>query len=299
MFKIKIDAKPGQTTPEVAPPLVNVLLSAYNAVPSLQFEVLRDDIERFTDIEDTRYLRFVTIFHGFQKLGTVTYIKREHRGEKKHVFAICNDNIKKKRGSRDEAVTENPRVAVKKIIEFFKPKSLDFVGTVVHNEVSSKCYDLLWMSRREVFNSYNKTDDINIRLIGFAVDVANSNNAADVAMPAIIKAIMNDKLRDNWHTYEIISDVHSAIADTSAVAVKRMRDGSYVMVDKYLQGKSESFVATVYRSREEIPQPYLDKINMLQFVELNQPIRNVGVRMENSHEEALYAVLDGDIITDS
>lgn len=299
MFKIKIDAKPGQTTPEVAPPLVNVLLSAYNAVPSLQFEVLRDDIERFTDIEDTRYLRFVTIFHGFQKLGTVTYIKREHRGEKKHVFAICNDNIKKKRGSRDEAVTENPRVAVKKIIEFFKPKSLDFVGTVVHNEVSSKCYDLLWMSRREVFNSYNKTDDINIRLIGFAVDVANSNNAADVAMPAIIKAIVNDKLRDNWHTYEIISDVHSAIADTSAVAVKRMRDGSYVMVDKYLQGKSESFVATVYRSREEIPQPYLDKINMLQFVELNQPIRNVGVRMENSHEEALYAVLDGDIITDS
>lgn len=139
MFKIKIDAKPGQTTPEVAPPLVNVLLSAYNAVPSLQFEILRDDIERSTDIEDTRYLRFVTIFHGFQKLGTVTYIKREHRGEKKHVFAICNDNIKKKRGSRDEAVTENPRVAVKKIIEFFKPKSLDFVGTVVHNEVSSKC----------------------------------------------------------------------------------------------------------------------------------------------------------------
>lgn len=299
MFKIKIDAKPGQTTPEVAPPLVNVLLSAYNAVPSLQFEVLRDDIERFTDIEDTRYLRFVTIFHGFQRLGTVTYIKREHRGEKKHVFAICNDNIKKKRGSRDEAVTENPRVAVKKIIEFFKPKSLDFVGTVVHNEVSSKCYDLLWMSRREVFNSYNKTDDINIRLIGFAVDVASSDNAADVAMPAIIKAIVNDKLRDNWHTYEIISDVHSAIADTSAVAVKRMRDGSYVMVDKYLQGKSESFVATVYRSREEIPQPYLDKINMLQFVELNQPIRNVGVRMENSNGEALYAVLGGDIITDS
>lgn len=299
MFKIKIDAKPGQTTPEVAPPLVNVLLSAYNAVPSLQFEILRDDTERSTDIEDTRYLRFVTIFHGFQRLGTVTYIKREHRGEKKHVFAICNDNIKKKRGSRDEAVTENPRVAVKKIIEFFKPKSLDFVGTVVHNEVSSKCYDLLWMSRREVFNSYNKTDDINIRLIGFAVDVASSDNAADVAMPAIIKAIVNDKLRDNWHTYEIISDVHSAIADTSAVAVKRMRDGSYVMVDKYLQGKSESFVATVYRSREEIPQPYLDKINMLQFVELNQPIRNVGVRMENSHEEALYAVLDGDIITDS
>lgn len=299
MFKIKIDAKPGQTTPEVAPPLVNVLLSAYNAVPSLQFEILRDDTERSTDIEDTRYLRFVTIFHGFQKLGTVTYIKREHRGEKKHVFAICNDNIKKKRGSRDEAVTENPRVAVKKIIEFFKPKSLDFVGTVVHNEVSSKCYDLLWMARREVFNSYNKTDDINIRLIGFAVDVANSNNAADVAMPAIIKAIMNDKLRDNWHTYEIISDVHSAIADTSAVAVKRMRDGSYVMVDKYLQGKSESFVATVYRSREEIPQPYLDKINMLQFVELNQPIRNVGVRMENSNGEALYAVLGGDIITDS
>lgn len=299
MFKIKIDAKPGQTTPEVAPPLVNVLLSAYNAVPSLQFEVLRDDIERFTDIEDTRYLRFVTIFHGFQKLGTVTYAKREHRGEKKHVFVICNDNIKKKRGSRDEAVTENPRVAVKKIIEFFKPKSLDFVGTVVHNEVSSKCYDLLWMARREVFNSYNKTDDINIRLIGFAVDVASSGNAADVVMPNIIKAIVTDKLRDNWHTYEIISDVHSAIADTSAVAVKRMRDGSYVMVDKYLQGKSESFVATVYRSREEIPQPYLDKINMLQFVELNQPIRNVGVRMENSHEEALYAVLDGDIITDS
>lgn len=299
MFKIKIDAKPGQTTPEVAPPLVNVLLSVYNTVPSLQFEVLRDDIERSTEIEDTKYLRFVTIFHGFQRLGTVTYIKREHRGEKKHVFAICNDNIKKKRGSRDEAVTENPRVAVKKIIEFFKPKSLDFVGTVVHNEVSSKCYDLLWMSRREVFNSYNKTDDINIRLIGFAVDVASSDNAADVVMPAIIKSIVTDKLRDNWHTYEIISDVHSAIADTSAVAVKHMRDGSYVMVDKYLQGKSESFVATVYRSREEIPQPYLDKINMLQFVELNQPIRNVGVRMENSHEEALYAVLGGDIITDS
>lgn len=299
MFKIKIDAKPGQTTPEVAPPLVNVLLSAYNAVPSLQFEVLRDDIERSTDIEDTRYLRFVTIFHGFQKLGTVTYIKREHRGEKKHVFSICNDNIKKKRGSRDEAVTENPRVAVKKIIEFFKPKSLDFVGTVVHNEVQSKCYDLLWMSRREVFNSYHKTDDINIRLIGFAVDTwFSSDNAADVVMPAIIKSIMTDKLRDNWHTYEIISEVYEAVG-TSAMAVKRMRDGSYVMVDKYYQGKSESFVATVYRSREEIPQPYLDKINMLQFVELNQPIRNVGVRMENSNGEALYAVLDGDIITDS
>ena len=111
--------------------------------------------------------------------------------------------------------------------------------------------------------------------------------------------IVNDKLREAWHTFDIVYSVRNAFNSHNAVVIKQMRDGSYVMVDKYLQGKSESFVATVYRSREEIPQPYLDKINMLQFVELNQPIRNVGVRMENSNGEALYAVTGGDIITDS
>lgn len=301
MFKVKIDTKPG--TPELAlvPPLKDVLLRVYNQVPSLQFEVLRDDAHRQTLYEGEEYVRYVTVFQGFQKVGTVTFVERTHRGEKKHVFCIESDNIKKARGERNTVKTEKPRLAVSKIIEFFKPKSMDYVGAIVYKEVREAARDLDWSSKRAVFNGYQRSDDINVRIVGFLVDAVKSGWQAIESENTHggIKDIVTDKLTEAWYAYDIMSTVFKAIDGQEAMAVKQMRDGTFVTAYRYLQGRSESYVTATYRSREDVPQPYLDKLNMLQFVEPNQPIRNVGVRMENSLKESLYVLLDGDILTDS
>jgi hypothetical protein len=297
MFKIKIDAKAGAAQLKVAPPLVDVLLYVYNQIPSLQFEVTRDDSERTIELEGDRFLFKVAVSQGFQQLGSVSYKRNNHRGEEKLTYTVCCDNIQKKRGNRNAVVTEHARTAAKKIIEFFKPKDLDVLGKSVYEEAHSLLRNIYWQADREVRYAYNRQDEVNVKAIGFVVDTVDSDGSTPVEIPKVLKDIVTDKLRDAWHTFDIIYSVYDAFNTQNAVAIKQMRDGSYLLVNKVIH-KVASFPTQHFPSREEVVQPYMDKISMLQFTEVNQAVRGVGIRMKYD-QEYLYIIVNGDILTDS
>lgn len=298
MFKIKIDAKAGAAQMQVAPPLVNVLVRVYNQIPSLKFEVERDDAERTVNLEGGDFLHKVSVNQGFQTLGYVSYKRRSHRGEEKLTFSVHSDNIQKKRGTRHAVVTEHASTAVKKIIEFFKPKGLDVLGKDVYDEVRCAINNVYWKSEREMRYAYNRQDEANIMAMGFAIDTIDSDGSAPVAMPKVLMEIVNDKLREAWHTFDIIYSVRNAFDNHNAVVIKQMRDGSYLMVDKVTHNKSVQYNTQHFSSREEIVQPYMDKVSMLQFTEVNQAVRDVGIRMQ-AEEGGIYVIVNGDILTDS
>jgi hypothetical protein len=298
MFKIKIDTKVGAAQMEVAPPLINVLLRAYNQIPSLQFEVLRENTDETVEVDGDKYYRTVTVIQGFQQLGTVSYKRRHHRGEDKLTFAVSCDNIKKKRGNRNAVITEHASTATKKIIEFFKPKQVDLLGKEVYDDVRAAIHDIHWRAQRDMLYSYNRQDEVTPLAVGFIIDVMDSNGSELPKIPELFKSIVTDKLRESWHTYEIVYDLFESFAKCHAVAIKHMRDGSYLLVDKMVHGNSKQYITSHFPSREDIVQPYMDKVSMLQFTEVNQAVRNVGIRMKCGDGD-LYVIVNGDIITDS
>ena len=72
-----------------------------------------------------------------------------------------------------------------------------------------------------------------------------------------------------------------------------------MLIDQVSTTTNQVLRVETYRTKEEVPSPYVDKMNMLSFVEPKQPVRDVGVRWDDEKTVGLYLIVKGDIITDS
>ena len=294
MFKITINNDPKKPRLEVIPELKSLLLTVYNAMPALTFEVVRDDSDRTTLVGNAEYYHKVSVFHGFQKVGYVNYGKIDHRGAgRQWVYTIYSNNIKNLRGARNAVKTINAKVAIKKILEYFKPEPVDKLVAKMYQDAMYSMHSLMYNVQRNIRQELRESEKAHAAAISYIVGLRTGMSVDLPNFP------ISENMPEHCVAFEIVRSINDHVENHNAVVVQQMRDGSMVFIDKVSEKPNEVILSETYRSREEVPSPYIEKMTMLSFVEPKQPIRDVGVRWQDDKQENLYIIVKGDIITDS
>lgn len=294
MFKITINNDPKKPRLEVIPELKSLLLTVYNAMPALTFEVVRDDRDKVTLVEGVDHYNKVSVFHGFQKVGYVNYGKIDHRGAgRQWVYTIYSNNINNKRGTRNSVKTVNAKVAIKKILEYFKPEPVDQLVSKMYQDAMYNMHNLVYNVQRNVRQELGDAEKAHAAAISYIVGLRTGTS---VDMPDFP---ISANLPEHCIAFEIVRSISNHVENHNVVVVQQMRDGSMVFIDKVSDKPNVVVLSETYRSKEEVPSPYIEKMTMLSFVEPKQPIRDVGVRWQDNRYENLYIIVKGDIITDS
>jgi hypothetical protein len=273
---------------------------ATGVVPELQYvmdklaikkPLFEYEVSVTREVSDTVWVSGVQVSQDAEVVGDIEFRREAGRinseGERPDVFLVETHHIKKERGRRNTVVTSDANVAVKTAVKHFAPMKEADICQRAHVKVmdmlDTMCYrartclqDLISFNGQEVMCYF-----IERELTGDNIPAPKS------------VVIQKDKMHlyDKYLAGKQISTAYNGDRhNRKGYAVWTLPDESYrVLHMNYAHITSEK-VLNRYRTFDELPQGLQSKIAVLKIAEINDPILDIGVKLGNDNNEAMYVM---------
>lgn len=234
-------------------------------------------VKRSFNVEDDKsYLRKVTVKdRENQTLGTLK-VDRETWGRfansgKPHIFIVESWRINKERGNRHQTKTTNIDSAVREAKKHFFAKTRKELLTDVTSEVKRGFNDAVYSLSRTFTRMCHEVDSVT-----WAHTVLNMRNNLPldpVEERRVNDLLMHEKFDSNRRDY-LLSEAMQKHNTNNNMIVVAEQDGQFMSWGD----TSEGFVVTL--SFDELPTKIQERIGVLQLMENNEIVLDVGYRLD-------------------
>jgi hypothetical protein len=244
-----------------------------------------------SDVGNTVWVSGVQVSQDAEVVGDIEFRREAGRinseGERPDVFLVETHHIKKERGRRNTVITSNANVAVKTAIKHFAPmneadicqrahaKVMDLLDTVSYR-ARTCLQDLISFNGQEVMCYFLERE-----LTG-----------EDVPTPKSV-VIQKDKMHlyDKFLAGKQISNAYNGDRhNRKGYAVWTLPDNSYRVLHMNYRFAPSEKVLNRYRTFDDLPQELQSRIAVLKIAEHNDPILDIGVKLGNDNNEAMYVM---------
>lgn len=217
--------------------------------------------------DDCKYIRTMSVYEDNEKVGVVG-VDQDSRGDEGFIYTVSNWRIDKARGRRNTTTTKKIDVAVRECKKTFKKRNILELFDKGHDDAISACNRAVRDLCNPISNSQIIRNSTGMQLVGYCL----ANN-----LPFDNKELitLHDKLK---------SQEYGEAVDKYLLAMEISRADKMAVIDvggrfayrTMLEGESD--VQLITKEYEELPQIMQDKIAVLQLMQDNEMVRNVGFR---------------------
>ena len=223
--------------------------------------------EKYKAPDDCKYIRTMSVYEDNEKVGVVG-VDQDSRGDEGFIYTVSNWRIDKARGRRNTTTTKKIDVAVRECKKTFKKRNILELYDKGHDDATLAVNRAARDLTSPISGSQLLRNSTSVQLVAYCM----ANN-----LP-----FDNKELIDTYG--KLKSQEYGEAVDKYLLAMEISRADKMAVIDvggrfayrTMLEGESD--VQLVTKEYEELPQIMQDKIAVLQLMQDNEMVRNVGFR---------------------
>ena len=217
--------------------------------------------------DDRKFIRFMKVYEDNEWVGTVG-VDTQSNSDTNFVFTISNWRIDKSRGRRNTTTTKKLDVAVRECKKTFKKRNLLELYEKGSDDAISACNRAIRDLSNPINNSHLLRNITAVQLVAYCL----ANN-----MPFDNKDLIDahNKLKSPEYT-QAVDEYLLAMEISRANKMAVVDVGGRFAYKAMVEGEAD--VQIVTKTYEELSQHMQDKIAVLQLMQDNEMVRNVGFR---------------------
>jgi len=223
--------------------------------------------EKYKAPDDCKYIRTMSVYEDNEKVGVVG-VDQDSRGDEGFIYTVSNWRIDKARGRRNTTTTKKMDVAIRECKKTFKKRNILELYDKGHDDailaVNRAARDLT----SPISGSQLLRNSTSVQLVAYCM----ANN-----LPFDNKELIDTHGKLKSQEYGEAVDKYLLAMEISRADKMAVIDvGGRFAYRTMLEGESD--VQLVTKEYEELPQIMQDKIAVLQLMQDNEMVRNVGFR---------------------
>lgn len=223
--------------------------------------------EKYKAPDDCKYIRTMSVYEDNEKVGVVG-VDQDGRSDTGYIYTVSNWRIDKSRGRRNTTTTKKIDVAVRECKKTFKKRNILELYEKGQDDATTACNRAIRDLTNPITNSQLLRNSTGIQLVAYCM----ANN-----LPFDNKELitLHDKLK---------SEEYGEAVDKYLLAMEVSRANKMAVIDvggrfaykAMVEGQPD--VQLITKEYEELSQSMQDKIAVLQLMQDNEMVRNVGFR---------------------
>jgi hypothetical protein len=217
--------------------------------------------------DDCKYIRTMSVYEDNEKVGVVG-VDQDSRGDEGFIYTVSNWRIDKARGRRNTTTTKKIDVAVRECKKTFKKRNILELFDKGNDDAISACNRASRDLTNPISNSQLLRNSTGVQLVAYCM--ANNLPFDNKELIAVHDKLKSQEYGEAIDKYLLAMEISRA--DKMAVVDVGGRFAYKTMVE------GDSDVQLVTKEYEELSQNMQDKIAVLQLMQDNEMVRNVGFR---------------------
>ena len=223
--------------------------------------------EKYKAPDDCKYIRTMSVYEDNEKVGVVG-VDQDSRGDEGFIYTVSNWRIDKARGRRNTTTTKKIDVAVRECKKTFKKRNILELFDKGNDDAISACNRASRDLTSPISGSQLLRNSTSVQLVAYCM----ANN-----LPFDNKELIDTHGKLKSQEYGEAVDKYLLAMEISRADKMAVIDvGGRFAYRTMLEGESD--VQLVTKEYEELPQIMQDKIAVLQLMQDNEMVRNVGFR---------------------
>lgn len=223
--------------------------------------------EKYKAPDDCKYIRTMSVYEDNEKVGVVG-VDQDSRGDEGFIYTVSNWRIDKARGRRNTTTTKKIDVAVRECKKTFKKRNILELFDKGNDDAISACNRASRDLTNPISNSQLLRNSTGVQLVAYCM--ANNLPFDNKELIAVHDKLKSQEYGEAIDKYLLAMEVSRA--DKMAVVDVGGRFAYKTMVE------GDSDVQLVTKEYEELSQNMQDKIAVLQLMQDNEMVRDVGFR---------------------
>lgn len=223
--------------------------------------------EKYKAPDDCKYIRTMSVYEDNEKVGVVG-VDQDSRSDTGYIYTVSNWRIDKSRGRRNTTTTKKIDVAVRECKKTFKKRNILELYEKGQDDATTACNRAIRDLTNPITNSQLLRNSTGIQLVAYCM----ANN-----LPFDNKELitLHDKLK---------SEEYGEAVDKYLLAMEVSRANKMAVIDVggrfayKAMVEEQPDVQLITKEYEELSQSMQDKIAVLQLMQDNEMVRNVGFR---------------------
>jgi len=223
--------------------------------------------EKYKAPDDCKYIRTMSVYEDNEKVGVVG-VDQDGRSDTGYIYTVSNWRIDKSRGRRNTTTTKKIDVAIRECKKTFKKRNILELYEKGQDDATTACNRAIRDLTNPITNSQLLRNSTGIQLVAYCM----ANN-----LPFDNKELitLHDKLK---------SEEYGEAVDKYLLAMEVSRANKMAVIDVggrfayKAMVEEQPDVQLITKEYEELSQSMQDKIAVLQLMQDNEMVRNVGFR---------------------
>jgi hypothetical protein len=217
--------------------------------------------------DDAKYVRTMSVYEDNEKVGVVG-VDQDSKSDTGYIYTVSNWRIDKSRGRRNTTTSKKIDVAVRECKKTFKKRNILEVYEKGHDDAISACNRAIRDLTSPISNSQLLRNTTSVQIVGYYL--ANKVPFDNRELIDIFDKLKSQEYGEAVDKYLLAMEISHA--NKMAVVDVGGRFAYKTMVE------GEPDVQLVTKEYEELSQNMQDKIAVLQLMQDNEMVRDVGFR---------------------
>jgi len=223
--------------------------------------------EKYKAPDDCKYIRTMSVYEDNEKVGVVG-VDQDSRGDEGFIYTVSNWRIDKARGRRNTTTTKKIDVAVRECKKTFKKRNILELFDKGNDDAISACNRASRDLTSPISGSQLLRNSTSVQLVAYCM----ANN-----LPFDNKELIDTHGKLKSQEYGEAIDKYLLAMEISRADKMAVIDvGGRFAYKAMLEGEPD--VQLITKEYEELSQSMQDKIAVLQLMQDNEMVRDVGFR---------------------
>jgi len=224
--------------------------------------------EKHSAPEGFKYVRLMSVYEDSEKVGVVG-VDQDGKSETGYIYTVSNWRIDKSRGRRNTTTTKKIDVAVRECKKTFKKRNILEVYEKGYEDATTACARAIRDLTNPISNSQIIRNSTGMQLVGYCL--ANKVPFDNKELTDIFDKLKSQEYGEAVDKYFLAKEIQNAHNKMAVIDV-----GGRFAYKAMLEGEPD--VQLITKEYEELSQSMQDKIAVLQLMQDNEMVRDVGFR---------------------
>jgi hypothetical protein len=215
-----------------------------------------------------KYVRLMSVYEDSEKVGMIG-VDQESKSDTGFIYTVSNWRIDKSRGRRNTTTTKKIDVAVRECKKTFKKRNILELYEKGEEDAVSACNRAIRDLCNPISNSQIIRNSTGMQLVGYCL--ANKVPFDNKELTDIFDKLKSQEYGEAVDKYFLAKDIHNTLNKMAVVDV-----GGRFAYKTMVEGEPD--VQLVTKEYEELSQSMQDKIAVLQLMQDNEMVKDVGFR---------------------
>jgi hypothetical protein len=223
--------------------------------------------EKHSAPEGFKYARTMSVYEDNEKVGVVG-VDQESKSDTGFIYTVSNWRIDKSRGRRNTTTTKKIDVAVRECKKTFKKRNILELYEKGYDDATTACGRAIRSLCEPISSSHLIRNSTGMQLVGYCL--ANNISFDNKELIDIHNKLKSQEYLEAVDKYFLAKEVQN----TDKIAMIDV--GGRFAYKTMVEGEPDAQLVT--KEYEELSQSMQDKIAVLQLMQDNEMVRNVGFR---------------------